>query len=679
MKRKAILIIGVVFFMLFLNVNSAVGYSEGLINENEQVYKNEEGQPIENMEPDWYHKPANYAELVSWYDELESDYPQYLELFKANDLYDTGTVTGGYDLYYLRITNENLGLDKPEVLFLGGPHGDETVGTIGMYWFTDWLFRMTFEGETNDEFSSDYLEWILDNREIYFEVSHNPYGFDHGPQRYDGNSWDLNREADYDGPGSPTGGIWASVNGKTLREFIDDHQIRVGCDIHGGVRMLIYPWADTFPGVSGTSPITGETYSHAPPDFYFYDASLLRAGAFMGDYGGDFNKGNTGPIRDLLSYTIKGGIAPWAYAADVETNPLQDPYVQDETFGNYPGAGILWVSPEMSVTKNPSENTFGNDTVHRFGAEIRRYILHQTDLAQPYIQWQSGTVEHLSEVKPETDITFKWMVNGSLVVDHTYIQWGTNPDPINNPEYTTEDYDEFAGQYIGGTGWENAESGTINGTTYVENIKLSSPGVYYFVAKAQVDQVYADVLAPETYGDTSYLRLIKERTDDDYHEVMNGNDGSQTINGNTWWYSPVIQVYVLNNAPERPSRPTGPYEGKPDEEYTFSTKASDPDGDQVLYQWDWGDGSYSEWLGPFDSNKEVSASHAWPVTGNFEITVKAKDVYGEESDWSNSLSINIPRYRAHRRLMLLSFLDNFPIIAHLIYYIKDITNNRFSL
>ena len=79
------------------------------------------------------------------------------------------------------------------------------------------------------------------------------------------------------------------------------------------------------------------------------------------------------------------------------------------------------------------------------------------------------------------------MVNGSLVVDHTYIQWGNNPDVINNPEYTTEDFDEFAGQYLGGTGWDNAESGSTNGTTYVENIKLSSPGVYYFVAKAQVE------------------------------------------------------------------------------------------------------------------------------------------------------------------------------------------------
>jgi hypothetical protein len=100
---------------------------------------------------------------------------------------------------------------------------------------------------------------------------------------------------------------------------------------------------------------------------------------------------------------------------------------------------------------------------------------------------------------------------------------------------------------------------------------------------------------------------------------------------------------VDNNPPGIPSRPIGPNEGKPDIEYPFSTKASDPDGNQVFYQWNWGDGSYSEWLGPYDSNYEASANHTWPVSGSFEITVKAKDIYDQEGLWSDSLKINIPR------------------------------------
>jgi len=172
----------------------------------------------------WYNKPSSYSQLVSWYQGLETNYSNYIEVFKANDLYGTGTIAGGYDDYYVRLTNESRGFHKPEVLFLGSPHGDETAGTVGMYWFTDWLMRYAFH-PNYDNPDREWLQWLLDNREIYLEVSHNPYGFDH-VQRYDQNGWDLNREADHDGPGSPTGGIWGSVNGETLRRFVDNHTIR---------------------------------------------------------------------------------------------------------------------------------------------------------------------------------------------------------------------------------------------------------------------------------------------------------------------------------------------------------------------------------------------------------------------------------------------------------------------
>jgi hypothetical protein len=491
-----------------------------------------------------YTKPDNYAELVSWYESLEDDYPDYIEVFKANELYNTGTINGGYDDYYARITNENLGLHKPEVLFLGSPHGDETVGTIGFYWFTDWLMRMALTSEESPDYSKDWLRWLLDNREIYVEISHNPYGFDHGPQRYDGNGWDLNREADYHCCGSPVGGIWGSVQGQTLYNFVNDHQIRVGCDFHGGVRMLLYPWSSNHDNIYGTSPITSKTYSHAPPDFYYFDASSLRLGDYIGNYGGDLDEDNIGTIPDTVGYEAQGGLCPWGYGADVQTNPVEDPYVDDETFGNYPGSGILWLSPEMSVTKNPSESTFGSDNDPKYGAEVRRFVLHQTDLAQPYVRWQPGTTEDNTFIPEGTTVTFRWQVNGSMVVDSTRVQWGTNPNPMQYPQHYTTDNNDYAGSYIGGTGWENAESGQTEGVTYEETIQINDPGSYYFVAKAKVDQVYSNVLNPGEYGNNPYLRIIKERTNSSYYEQISGADGNEVIEGQIWWYSPIIHVVV---------------------------------------------------------------------------------------------------------------------------------------
>mgnify|MGYP003565690902 CR=1 FL=1 len=155
---------------------------------------------------------------------------------------------------------------------------------------------------------------------------------------------------------------------------------------------------------------------------------------------------------------------------------------------------------------------------------------------------------------------------------------------------------------------------------------------------------------------------------------MDSTDGTQEINGQTWWYSPIIQVYVVNEPPERPSRPTGPSEGRPGEEYIFYTETSDPDGNQVLYQWDWGDGTVSEWLGPFDSGEEVLAGNTWTDKGNYKVKVKAKDTVGDESTWSSTLSINIPRPRATSRTLFSRFLENFPIISRFFNLFREFTN-----
>lgn len=650
MKKIWFLYIKGVFILVLLlaSIAQVSAYSNELDNKNSQVVEQPINDYPEIIGPDWYYKPANYAELVGWYQSLESTYPDYLEVFKANELYETGQAAGGYDLYYVRITNESLGLHKPEVLFLGSPHGDEVVGGVGLYWFTDWLMRMAFTDETHEEFTKDYLQWLINNREIYIEVLHNPYGYDHGPQRYDGNGWDLNREADMDGPGSPTGGIWGSENGKTLVEFINNHLCRIGCDFHGGARMLLYPWGSTHSNVVGTSSISGYSYNYAPPDFYFFDASSLRVGSYMGDYGGNLNANNIGTIPDTVGYIVYGGICPWGYGADVVKNPVEDPYVEDEIFGNYPGAGLLWLSPEMSNVKNVPESDFGNDTVHRYGAEVRRFVLHQTDLAQPYVRFLPGTVENNSEYFPDAaSLPFRWQVNGSLVVDHTYIQWGTDPDPINNWLYTTTDYNEHEGDYLGGTGWDDAEDGQTDGVTYEETIVITEPEDYYFVVKAQVDQVYKDVLEPDVYGDDPYLRLIKERTDDDYYESLEGTDGTEEIIGQTWWYSPIIHVTVMPDT-GRPEPPTieGSDNGRVGKEYEYTIVTTEPDGEDVYYYVDWGDGYNTGWIGPYPPGEPKLVSHAWNDVGDYTIKAQAKDIIGAKSLFTNfPVHIGIPVFK----------------------------------
>ena len=114
-----------------------------------------------------------------------------------------------------------------------------------------------------------------------------------------------------------------------------------------------------------------------------------------------------------------------------------------------------------------------------------------------------------------------------------------------------------------------------------------------------------------------------------------------------------------------PSTPYGPKTGRPGINYTYSTSATDPEGHQIYYKWDWGDGAYSDWLGPLNSGEEVTASHTWFTKGNYEIKVKAKDTNGFESEWSDPLPVSMPRNRAIQR-PFLNFLQNHPLIYQLL-------------
>ncbi len=95
------------------------------------------------------------------------------------------------------------------------------------------------------------------------------------------------------------------------------------------------------------------------------------------------------------------------------------------------------------------------------------------------------------------------------------------------------------------------------------------------------------------------------------------------------------------NAPEKPPTPQGEKEGKIKIEYEYQSFSTDPDGDKIYYCFDWGDGS-EEWFGPYNSGEIVKASHAWNKRGSYEIRVKAKDIYGRESEWSDPLPVKMP-------------------------------------
>ena len=97
----------------------------------------------------------------------------------------------------------------------------------------------------------------------------------------------------------------------------------------------------------------------------------------------------------------------------------------------------------------------------------------------------------------------------------------------------------------------------------------------------------------------------------------------------------------IPNSPPFPPSINGPISGKAGEEYEYAFATTDPDGDDVYYYMEWGDGQIEEWIGPYTS-EEIYLPHIWNEQGLYTIKIKAKDSHDGESEWA-TLEISMPK------------------------------------
>jgi hypothetical protein len=130
-----------------------------------------------------------------------------------------------------------------------------------------------------------------------------------------------------------------------------------------------------------------------------------------------------------------------------------------------------------------------------------------------------------------------------------------------------------------------------------------------------------------------------------------------------------FKTYGLDLAPTIPVV-TGPSSGKVGEPTTYTFVSTDPEGQDVFYMVDWGDGQISNWTDANPSGDSTSLPHTWDKRGTYTIKVKAKDSYNAESDWGTlkikmPASFNLPLQRLCGRI-LDRHPNVFPILRHLL-------------
>ena len=115
----------------------------------------------------------------------------------------------------------------------------------------------------------------------------------------------------------------------------------------------------------------------------------------------------------------------------------------------------------------------------------------------------------------------------------------------------------------------------------------------------------------------------------------------------SWFYGmtilgdPTLIIHCLKNLPPFGDNFLGPDEGIIGEEYKFCIDVSDEEGDSIYCKWDWGDGTATDWIGPYSSGKTVCTNHSWTRSGNYEVKINLKDDMGSESGWSEPHPIYI--------------------------------------
>jgi hypothetical protein len=119
----------------------------------------------------------------------------------------------------------------------------------------------------------------------------------------------------------------------------------------------------------------------------------------------------------------------------------------------------------------------------------------------------------------------------------------------------------------------------------------------------------------------------------------------------------LAQEWFISSPPNEPFI-DGPSKGIPERQYDYTINATDPDDDRIYYYVDWGDGNFTDWLGPYDSGEGILLHHTWIEKGTYIIKAKTKDTYNLESDWSEFI-VTIPRSKSINT-PFLNFIEKHP-------------------
>ena len=367
----------------------------------------------------------------------------------------------------------------------------------------------------------------------------------------------------------------------------------------------------------------------AAEDYFSWSVSLSGDTALIGSDGDDDNGNESGSAyvftRNGTNWTQQAKLLAtdgavydsfgWSVSLSSDTALIGAPFDDDK--GDQSGSAYVFTRIGTTWKQQAKLLTSDGAAADRFGWRLSL----SSDTALFGVRWDgdnggnSGSAYvFIKESKNEPPVIgTPTPVNGSTNNLHSF----TWKIPINDPEG-----DIFSWTIQCSNGQVNNGTGTTNGTK-----SLSLPGLEY----STTYKVWVNATDPK-------------------------GSGLSTRN----WYTFTTQA---NQPPDLPII-TGPTKGKVRSTTSYNFTAIDPDGDGVYYFIDWGDTTNSSWIGPYSSGEKITESHTWSKKATYTLKAKAKDIYGNESDWTQ-LEVTMPKGAVYIPSLFLElikrFMERFPL------------------